>query len=268
MTISKQFNISNSGLTESPMLFAHGYGCDQSMWNLITPHFSKDHRVVTFDFMGMGKSDSSLYKKEERQSLDSYADDIIKICQDLNLKNVIFVGHSVSTMIGVLAAIKAPQYFSKLILIAPSPCYINRPGYEGGFERAQVEQLLESISTDFLSWARAMAPMIMGRPDQPELGKELVNTFCKANPNILRDFAYATFLSDNRDDLSLVKIPTLILQCAQDIIAPEAVGRYVHNQISGSQIKFLSATGHCPHVSSPGETIDAIQTYLNQPEFL
>jgi len=246
------------------MLFAHGYGCDQAMWRFITPAFQDTHRLVLFDHVGAGQSDLAAYSRTRYSTLRGYAEDVLEICRELDLKDTLFVGHSVSSMIGVLAAIAEPSRFAKLILIGPSPCYINNDGdYVGGFNRADIDGLLESLESNYLGWSSSMAPAIMGNPDRPELGTELTNSFCRTNPEIAKHFARVTFLSDNRADLPKVKTRSLILQCSDDLIAPEAVGRYLHQQLPDSELRVLKATGHCPHLSAPEETIEAIRAFLS-----
>ena len=244
------------------MLFAHGYGCDQNMWRFVTPAFEDRYRVVLFDHIGAGKSDLSAYDRRRHSSLDGYADDMLEICAALELEQVVFVGHSVSAMIGVIAAIREPARFATLVLIGPSPCYVDEDDYVGGFSRGDIDELLESVESNYLGWSSAMAPTIMGNPDRPELGEELTNSFCATDPEIARQFARVTFLSDNRSDLPRVGIPTLVVQCSDDPIAPRPVGEYVHEQIPGSRFVQLGATGHCPNLSAPEETVAAIEEFL------
>jgi len=244
------------------MVFAHGFGCDQNMWRLVAPAFADEHRIVLFDHVGAGLSDLSAYSRGRYDSLRGYASDVLEICRELSLTRVIFVGHSVSSMIGVLAAIEEPDRFDKLVLVGPSPRYIDDAGYTGGFSREDIDELLESLDSNYLGWSSAMAPVIMGNPERPELGAELSNSFCRTDPEIAKHFARVTFLSDNRADLSRVTVPTLILQCSDDVIAPLPVGDYVHRQIPGSRLVRLKATGHCPNLSAPEETIAAIQAFL------
>jgi sigma-B regulation protein RsbQ len=244
------------------MVFAHGFGCDQNMWRLVAPAFEADHRVVLFDLVGAGGSDLSAYDPERYAALEGYADDVLEICRELDLSDAIFVGHSVSAMIGVLAAARDPQRIGKLVLVGPSPRYIDDGDYTGGFGREDIEELLESLDSNFLGWSSAMAPVIMGNPDRPELGEELTKSFCRTDPDIASRFARVTFLSDNRADLAGVRVPTLVLQCSEDAIAPRAVGEYVHREIPGSSYVELSATGHCPNLSAPEETIAAIRAFV------
>jgi sigma-B regulation protein RsbQ len=262
MTAVHRNNVKVLGKGQQPLLFAHGYGCDQNMWRLVTPAFQEKYRIVLFDHVGAGRSDASAYNPLRYGSLKGYATDVLEICHELELRDVIFVGHSVSTMIGVLAAIAEPSRFSKLVLIGPSPCYINDGDYVGGFNRGDIDGLLESLESNYLGWSSSMAPVIMGNPDRPELSEELSNSFCRANPEIARHFARVTFLSDNRADLPKLKIPVQILQCSEDVIAPEAVGNYLHRTLAGSQLRVLEATGHCPHLSAPEETVAAMKTFL------
>jgi sigma-B regulation protein RsbQ len=245
-----------------PMLFAHGFGCDQNMWRLVVPAFEDRYRVVLFDHIGAGRSDLSAYDRRRHSSLDGYADDVLEICAALELERAIFVGHSVSTMIGAVAAIREPERFEKLVLIGPSPCYVDDGDYVGGFSRDDIDELLESLDSNYLGWSSAMAPLIMGNPDRPELGEELTNSFCATDPEIARQFARVTFLSDNRLDLPRVRIPTLVLQCSDDPIAPRPVGEYVRDQIPDSRLVQLDATGHCPNLSAPEETVAAIEAFL------
>jgi sigma-B regulation protein RsbQ len=247
-----------------PMVLAHGYGCDQSMWRLITPAFVDRYRVILFDHVGAGGSDLSAYSSERYSSLDAYAEDLVEICRDLGLTDAVFVGHSVSAMIGVLAAKHSPDLFSDLVLVGPSPRYIDEEGYVGGFSRDDIDSLLESLDSNYLGWAASMAPAIMGNGDRPELSDELANSFCRTDPSIAREFAAVTFLSDNRADLTHVEQRSLVLQCSDDVIAPDAVGDFVHRRLHNSELVRMRATGHCPHLSAPEETIRCITTFLNR----
>ncbi|TFV63848.1 alpha/beta hydrolase [Geodermatophilus sp. DF01-2] len=244
------------------MVFAHGFGCAQEMWRLVAPAFAVDHRVVLFDHVGSGRSDLSAYDPGKYGSLDGYAADVVEICRELALDDVVFVGHSVSAMIGVLAAARAPGLFGALVMVGPSPRYVDDDGYTGGFSREDVAALLESLDSNHVGWSAAMAPVVMGSPDRPELTAELTDSFCRTDPDVARQFARVTFLSDNRADLPGVRVPTLVLQCRADAIAPEVVGRYVHAQVAGSVFTLLTATGHCPHLSAPEETTAAIRDFL------
>jgi len=243
-------------------MFAHGFGCDQNMWRFITPAFEDHYRIILFDYVGAGKSDLSAYTPERYSSLYGYAQDILDICEEMELSDVIFVGHSVSSMIGLLAAVEQPGYFSNLIMVGPSPCYINDVGYVGGFQRQDIEGLLETMEKNYIGWANFLAPRIMGNDKNPELEQELTDSFCSTDPVIAGQFARATFFSDNREDLSKLKTPALILQCSDDIIAPMEVGHYLHQKLEGSTLKIMNAKGHCPHMSEPEETIGLIKEYL------
>jgi sigma-B regulation protein RsbQ len=247
-----------------PMMFAHGFGCDQNMWRHVYPSFADEYRIVLFDHVGAGNSDTSAYSSERYSSLQAYADDILDICRELELHDIIFVGHSVSSMIGALAAIAEPERFGALMMVGPSPRYIDDVGYTGGFSREDIEGLLESLESNYLGWSATMAPVIMGNAERPELGDELTASFCRTDPSIARDFARVTFLSDNRADLSRIQTPTLVLQCSDDAIAPESVGRYVHDNVRDSAFTKLNASGHCPNLSAPQETISAIQAFLSR----
>ncbi|MDF2977460.1 MAG: alpha/beta hydrolase [Actinomycetospora sp.] len=244
------------------LLFAHGFGCDQSMWRLVAPAFERDHQVVLFDHVGAGGSDLSAWSPTRYASLDGYARDVLEICEELDLRDVVFVGHSVSAMIGVLAAAREPDRFAGLVLVGPSPRYVDDPPYRGGFEAADIEELLESLDSNYLGWSAAMAPAIIGNPDRPELGEELTNSFCRTDPSIARHFARVTFTSDNRDDLARVGVPCLVLQSREDVIAPLEVGEFVHSRIPDSTLVVLDATGHCPNLSAPDQVVAAIQDWL------
>ena len=247
-----------------PMMFAHGFGCDQNMWRFVWPEFAESYRVILFDHAGMGAASADSYDRERHNSLDGYAQDVLEICEDLALHDVVFVGHSVSAMIGALAAIREPSRFAKLVLIGPSPRYLDDDGYRGGFSEDDIEQLLDSLASNYLGWSSQMAPVIIGNPDRPELGEELTNSFCRADPDVAERFARTTFLSDNREDLERVRLPCLVLQCSDDVIAPTAVGRYVHEHLPDSQLVLMRATGHCPNLSAPEETSEAIRAFLSQ----
>ena len=256
-------NVTVSGNPDGrPVLFAHGFGCDQNMWRFVVPSFEDRYRTVVFDYVGAGGSDMSAYDPDRYGSLQGYACDVVEICEALDLREVVFVGHSVSSMIGVLAAAAAPERFGALVLVGPSPRYLDDDGYVGGFTEADIEGLLASLDSNYLGWSSAMAPVIMGNADRPELGAELTESFCRTDPEIQKRFARVTFLSDNRDDLSRVSVPVLVLQCADDVIAPDPVGEYVHRSIPGSRMVRLRATGHCPNLSAPDETVAAIRAFL------
>ena len=246
------------------MVFAHGFGCDQSMWRHVAPAFESDHRVVVYDLMGMGGSDVGSYSSDRYSTLSAHAEDLVALVEQLDLTDVVFVGHSVSSMIGALAVVRAPERFGAIVMVAPSPRYIDdsEAGYVGGFGAADIDELLESLESNYLGWSTAMAPVIAGNADRPAVGEELTAAFCRTDPTIARDFARATFLSDNRGDLARVTVPTLVLQCSEDAIAPEAVGEYVAAQIPDSTYRKLRATGHCPNLSAPAETIAAIREFV------
>jgi sigma-B regulation protein RsbQ len=262
-TVLERNRVRVSGVPEGrPILFAHGFGCDQGMWRFVAPDFEVDHRVVLFDHVGSGASDLSAYDRDKYGSLRGYAADVVEICRKLDLSDVVFVGHSVSSMIGVLALQQAPELFGALVMVGPSPRYVDDDDYVGGFSRTDIVGLLDALDANHLGWSAQMAPVIMGNPDRPDLSDELTNSFCRTDPDIARDFARVTFLSDNRSDLSAVTVPTLVLQCSEDVIAPETVGRYVHESIPGSTFTKLAATGHCPNLSAPEETTAAIRAFL------
>jgi len=263
MGIRERNNVTVAGDPSArPMVFAHGFGCDQNMWRFVEPAFRDGFRTVLFDYVGAGHSDLSAYDPQRYATLDGYAADVVEICEELDLVDAVFVGHSVSSMVGALASLAAPGRIGALVMAGPSPRYINDGGYVGGFNAEDIDGLLDSLDSNYLGWSSAMAPVIMGNPDRPELGAELTESFCRTDPDIQRRFARATFLSDNRADLERVKVPTLVLQCTDDVIAPDVVGRYVAEQIPGSRMVKLSATGHCPNLSAPAETTEAIQAFV------
>jgi sigma-B regulation protein RsbQ len=261
--VLRRNNVKELGRGSQPMLLAHGFGCDQNMWRFVAPAFQDDYRVVLFDYVGSGRSDLRCYDPVRYGSLDGYAQDVLDVCHALDLRDVIFVGHSVSGMIGILAANREPERFSRLVLIGPSPRYLNDPpGYRGGFERADIDGLLETMERNYIGWANFLAPAIMQNPDRPELSRELEASFCSTDPVIARQFAKVTFLADNRADLAPVRVPSLIMQCSDDMIAPLSVGDYLRGALAGGTLRVLRATGHCPHMSHPEETIDVIREYL------
>lgn len=261
--LASRHNVRVSGRSDGqPMVFAHGFGCDQNMWRYVAPRFEDDFQVVLFDHAGAGHSDPSAYDVQRHSSLAGYAQDVIDLCRELELRSVVFVGHSVSAMIGVLAARAEPELFDKLVLVGPSPRYIDDGEYAGGFTEADITEMLESLESNYLGWSSAMAPVIMGNPDAPELGAELTESFCRTDPDVARRFARVTFLSDNRGDLAAVRTPTLILQCSNDVIAPVTVGEYVRDAMPNATMVMLAATGHCPNLSAPDQTSDAIAAFV------
>ncbi|MGW0719177.1 alpha/beta fold hydrolase [Streptomyces sp. NPDC002778] len=265
MDVRIRNHVTVTGRTGAPVVvLAHGFGCDQNMWRLVAPALERDFTVVLFDHVGSGNSHLAAWSPDRYGSMDGYADDVLEVCRDLALGPVTFVGHSVSAMMGVLAAAREPEAFAGLVLLAPSPCFIDDPatGYRGGFTSADIDELLESLDANYLGWSGAMAPVIMGNPERPELGEELTNSFCRTDPEIARVFARVTFLSDNRSDLAAVRVPTLIAQCSRDAIAPPEVGAFVHAQIPGSRLITLNATGHCPQLAAPEETAEAIAAFV------
>ncbi len=251
------------GRGTQPMLFAHGFGCDQNMWRFVTPAFEEDYRIVLFDYVGSGKSDLEAYNPERYASLDGYTQDVLDVCAELDLRDVLFVGHSVSGVVGMLASIREPERFARLLLVGPSPCYINEPpAYHGGFDRADIVGLLDVMEKNYIGWANFLAPVVMKNQERPELTRELEESFCSTDPAIARRFAEATFFSDNRDDLPKVTVPSLIMQCTEDAIAPLEVGQYLQRHLPQSTLRVMQATGHCPHMSHPEETIRIIKEYL------
>lgn len=263
MDVLKRNNVNIIGSGERYMVFAHGFGCDQNVWQYMTGAFSEDFKLVLFDYVGAGKSDISAYSSERYGSLNGYADDLIEVCREVGVKDAVFVGHSVSSMIGLIASKKEPVLFNKLVFLGPSPCYLNDEGYTGGFERADMDGLFEMMDSNYLGWSRALAPQIMGNPDKPELGEALTNSFCSTDPEIAKEFARVTFYSDNRADLAGSTTESLTIQCSDDIIAPVVVGKYVAEHTPNNEFVQIEATGHCPHMSAPGATIAAIKAFIN-----
>lgn len=262
MNVLKRNNVNIIGEGNQVLLFAHGFGCDQNAWNYIKDSFTKDYKLVLFDFVGAGNSDTTSYNPEKYASLDGYVTDIIEICDAVKIKNVIFIGHSVSCMIGALAAIKRPDLFEKLIFIGPSPCYIKSGDYLGGFDQETIDTLLEVMEEDYISWAKSMAPSIMNTENGSELSTKLTDSFCSIDPDIAKQFAKVTFLSDNRKDLPLIPRESLTIQCSDDMIAPLFVGQYIKENTPNNTLKVIKAYGHCLHMSHPAETIAAINAFI------
>jgi sigma-B regulation protein RsbQ len=262
MSVQKRNNVRVSGDGPATLFFAHGFGCDQNMWRLFAPAYTKRYRTVLFDLVGSGASDLSAYDRQKYDSLQGYADDVVELVRELSVGPAIFVGHSVSAMIGMLANLKDPAPFAAQVMIGPSPCYINEGDYMGGFSRSDIESLLETLDSNYLGWSSNMAPAIMGAPEQPELSVELTNSFCRTDPEIAKQFARVTFLSDNRAQLPLLSTPTLIVQCNDDIIAPQSVGDYLKRQLPRSTLRVVENVGHCPHLSAPGQCAQAMNEFL------
>ena len=255
-------NVRIAGVDGGPtIMLAHGFGCDQHLWRLVEARLASSFRLVLFHHVGSGASDPSAWDPRRYESLQGYADDILGIVNELDLRDVTFVGHSVAAMMGVLAVSTDPSRFARLVLLTPSPCYLDQGDYRGGFSRTDIDELLDSLESNYLGWSRSMAPVIMGTPDRPELGEELTDSFCRTDPACARVFARTTFLSDNRDDLAQVSLPTLVIECAQDTLAPREVGAYVQRRIDGSKLVTLDAVGHCPQLSAPDTTAHAIAAF-------
>jgi sigma-B regulation protein RsbQ len=264
MDVLVRNNVKVAGHGTQPMLFAHGFGCDQNMWRFVAPAFADDYKLVLFDYVGSGQSDLSAYDAERYSTLDGYAQDVLDVCHALDLRDIVFVGHSVSAMVGVLAARGEDERVANPVMVGLSPRYLNDPpNYAGGFERSDIEGLLDTMDRNYIGWANYLGPAIMANADRPELGQELTESFCSTDPVIARRFAEATFFADNRQDLAELRVPSLILQCSEDIIAPNEVGEYVHRELPGSTLRLMQATGHCPHMSAPEETIALIREYLS-----
>lgn len=264
MSVLKRNNVRVLGSGPATMVFSHGFGCDQSMWRFVAPTFECRYRTVLFDLVGSGGSDLASYDYKKYSSLSGYAEDVLEVIDETAIGPVIFVGHSVSATIGMLAALGAPERFAANVMVGPSPSFINEGDYCGGFARADVEELLETLENNFLGWSSTMAPAIMGAPEQPHLGDELTNSFCRTDPDIAKHFARVTFLADHRAELSLVSTPTLIVQSDDDFLAPVCVGEYMHRTIPGSRLAIVKNIGHCPHLSAPSASVDAIEGFLRE----
>jgi sigma-B regulation protein RsbQ len=266
MSVLKRNNVRVAGDGPATMVFAHGFGCDQNMWRLVAPAYAKRYRTVLLDLVGSGNSDLGAYDRSKYGSLQGYADDMLEVIEEFALGPVIFVGHSVSAMIGMLADLKAPDRFAAQVMISPSPCYINDGDYTGGFTRKDIEGLLETLESNYLGWASNMAPAMMGAPGKPELGEEMKNSFCRTDPEIAKQFARVTFMSDNRADLPKLKTSTLILQCSDDLIAPRSVGEFMHRTLPSSTLHIIDNVGHCPHLSEPDASVAAMNEFLRTLE--
>jgi sigma-B regulation protein RsbQ len=264
MSVKIRNNVRVAGKGAATMVFAHGFGCDQTMWRFLAPAFEERFRTITFDLVGSGGSDLTAYDRDKYGSLHGYADDLLEILDEFADGPVVFVGHSVSTMIGLLATIKAPERFVAQVMVGPSPCYVNDGDYVGGFSREDIDELLETMESNYLGWSSSMAPAIMGVPNRPELRQELTDSFCRNDPGIAKHFARVTFLSDHRADLPRSSTPALILQCSDDLIAPRAVGDYLHRHLPHSSLHVIDNVGHCPHLSAPTESSIAIDAFLAQ----
>jgi sigma-B regulation protein RsbQ len=266
MSILSRNNVRVSGSGEHVLVFGHGFGCDQAMWRLVAPAFETTHRVVLFDFVGAGGSDLRAYAPERYGTLQGYATDLLEVLDAVGARGVTYVGHSVAATMGMLAAARRPSRFARLVHLAPSPCYLNDPPmYAGGMERADILGLLQLMEHPDQRWARALAPAVVGHDHRDRHAHELEERFCATDPVIARRFAEVTFLSDHRDDVPLVPVPSLILQCAEDTIAPASVGYWLAQHLPRSTYHVMAATGHCPHLTEPAETIAAIRTYLDVP---
>ena len=262
MSLRERHHVTIAGDGPASMVFAHGFGCDQNMWRLMAPSYEERYRTIRYDLVGSGRSDLSAYDRNRYDTLQGHADDLVEVVREFADGPVVFVGHSVSAMIGLLAGIKAPDLFQSHVMLGPSPCYINDGDYVGGFSRADIDSLLETMEGNYLGWSSSMAPAIMGAPERPELAEELTNSFCRTDPEIAAHFARVTFLSDNRADLPKLRAPVLVLQSSDDIIAPCAVGEYMARVMPDATLRVIQNVGHCPHMSAPCESMDAMDEFL------
>ena len=262
MSLRERHHVTIAGDGPASMVFAHGFGCDQNMWRLMAPSYEARYRTIRYDLVGSGRSDLSAYDRNRYDTLQGHADDLVEVVREFADGPVVFVGHSVSAMIGLLDGIKAPDLFQSHVMLGPSPCYINDGDYVGGFSRADIDSLLETMEGNYLGWSSSMAPAIMGAPERPELAEELTNSFCRTDPEIAAHFARVTFLSDNRADLPKLRAPVLVLQSSDDIIAPCAVGEYMARVMPDATLRVIQNVGHCPHMSAPCESMDAMDEFL------
>ena len=262
MDLRRRNHVHVEGDGPATLFFAHGFGCDQNMWRFLAPHYAERYRVVLFDLVGSGMSDPAAYDPNKYSARGGYANDLVELVSEYSQGPALVVGHSVSAMIGMLANIKCPDAFAAQVMVGPSPCYVNDGDYVGGFELADIESLLETLESNYLGWSSNMAPAIMGAPDQPELAVELTNSFCRTDPDIAKHFARVTFLSDHRAELPLLQAPTLVLQCSEDVIAPLAVGEYLKRTIPDCTLRIIDNVGHCPHLSAPSASVQAIEEFL------
>ncbi len=262
VNIVQRNHVKVTGSGPVTLLFAHGFGCDQHTWRAVLPAFESRYQIVVFDYVGAGQSDLSAYDEQRYSTLEGYAQDVVDICKALHLTEVIFIGHSVSSMIGLLAAVQHPSLFRKIVFIGPSPRYINDEAYYGGMELPDLEALLEVMESNYLGWSKNIAPAIMGNPDRPHLGEKLAESFCQTDPEIAKKFARVTFLSDNRKDLPQLRIPSLTIQCDDDILASPTVAEYIREHTPGNEMILLNSGGHCPHLSDPQGVIQAIQNFI------
>jgi sigma-B regulation protein RsbQ len=262
MSVQQRNNVNVSGDGRVTLMLAHGFGCDQNMWRLLLPAYAQRYRIVRFDLVGSGGSDLSAYDPARYDSLHAYAEDVVEIAREFGQAPLVFVGHSVSATIGMLADLKAPDLFQAHVMIGPSPCYINDGDYVGGFERKDIDGLLDALESNYLGWSSTMAPAIMGAPEQPHLGVELTNSFCRTDPEIAKQFARVTFLSDHRAEVARLRTPALVLQCDDDLIAPTSVGRFMASTLPRGTLRMIRNVGHCPHLSTPGACTDAMDEFL------
>ncbi|MEW6491595.1 MAG: alpha/beta hydrolase [Cyanobacteriota bacterium] len=261
-SIMQRNNVQVLGDGPQTIIFAHGFGSDQMAWRHQVATFASDFRIILFDHVGAGKSDFSAYSPRRYSSIYSYADDLLDLCAELKLTKSILVGHSVSGMVSLLAALVEPDCFSQLIFISASPRYLNDVGYYGGFEQSDLDALYEAMSTNYYAWASGFAPIAMATQDKPELAKEFANTLAAIRPDIAQAVSRVIFQSDHRAELPRLKIPTVILQASDDIAVPPEVGQYMANVIPHSKLIKINAKGHLPHLSAPDVVTSAIAECL------
>ncbi|WP_186576055.1 alpha/beta fold hydrolase [Aquibacillus kalidii] len=257
-------NVKVRGTGKQPMIFAPGFNFDQNVWSKVSKEFEKDYQVVLFDYVGFGESDIHAYDPSKYSTITGYVEDLLDICSELNMSEAVFIGHSIGSMIGMLASIKAPNLFSKLIMIGPSPYLQNEPPhYIGGFEKEDLTGLMDMLDKNYMSWATNVAATIVNDPTSSNIATEIEDLFSQNDPYITRKFADVVFFSDNRKYIPQVTVPSFIIQCSDDIFVPTTVAEYMHKHLSNSTITYAKAIGHCPHLSHPNETIDIINEYLN-----
>ncbi|MYL23199.1 alpha/beta fold hydrolase [Halomonas alkaliantarctica] len=263
--IRRRNNVTVRGQGERTLMLAHGFGCDQKMWRFLIPRLERHYTLVLFDYVGSGNSDTSAFDVERYARLEGYAQDILDICEALSLKDVTLIGHSVSSIIGLIACETAPERFSRLVMIAPSPSFQNHPpDYYGGFEQEDLQDLLDLMDMNYIDWANYLAPLVMDKQNGDTLVNELSDSFCSIDPVAAKTFAQATFTADYRHILPDTPCPTLIVQSKHDALAPQHIGHYMHDVMPHSTLLMIDTVGHCPHMSHPRQVLDAVLDFLPQ----
>jgi sigma-B regulation protein RsbQ len=262
VAVVQRYNVRSLGTGPATLLFCNGYGCNQHVWSHLVPALLPGHRLVFFDQVGTGGADPAAYDPHKYATLHGYAQDVVAICEALALQEVTIIGHSEGALVALLATIAAPHYFTQAVLLAVSPSHLNQPGYYGGFDEADVRELLAAASANYWHWATKLAFLLMGEGQAAALGHELATQFCQADQAIAQQAAYVTFLSDHRADLPRVSVPTHLLQCADDVAVPAEVNTYLLAHLPQATLTLLPTTGHCPHLSAPQYVLAALQQVL------